>query len=59
MRAQREIDQADTAYSLSYATPFLDFASQNLLNDTMTELLSNASSQKTNVTALHMKNILD
>ena len=59
MRAQREIDQADAAYSLSYATPFLDFASQYLLNDTMKELLSNASGQKTNVSASNVENISD
>ena len=59
MHAPREIDQADAAYSLSYATPFLDFASYNPLNDTVKELLANASGQKTNVIASNVENISD
>ena len=59
IRVQRDIDQVDAAYILSYATLFLDFACHNLLNDTMKELLSNASGQKTNVTASNVENISD
>jgi len=56
---RRETDRADAAYSLSYATPFSDFASQGLLNDTMKDLLLNASGQKKSATMLKAENTVD